>query len=51
MTFVEGESLGDIIQRAINAAGLSSASGSSAKAGGGKRIIHVVSTYLHNSSA
>lgn len=32
MTFVEGEALGDIIQRAINAEGLSSAAGSSAKA-------------------
>lgn len=37
MTFVEGESLGCIIQRAINAAGLSSASGSSAKAAAAMR--------------
>jgi predicted unusual protein kinase regulating ubiquinone biosynthesis (AarF/ABC1/UbiB family) len=37
MTFVEGESLGDIIQRAINAAGLSTMAGSSAKAAAAMR--------------
>ena len=37
MTFVEGESLGDIIQRAIRAAGLSSAAGSSAKSAAAMR--------------
>lgn len=37
MSFVEGEALGDIIQRAINAAGLSSAAGSSAKAAAAMR--------------
>ena len=36
MSFVEGESLADVIQRALNANGLSTRAGHSEAAGGGR---------------